>query len=77
MGTPYLGRSRSTRPRAMGVHVGDVKAAGDGVSDQEMADQVASQTSSDLKAEDVFEREQDGATSDTEAAKETADEAQG
>jgi hypothetical protein len=47
--------------------------AGEGVSDQEMADEVAGQTDSNLKAEDVFEREADGATSETEAAKADAD----
>jgi hypothetical protein len=47
--------------------------AGAGVSDKEMADEVAEQTDSNLKAEDVFEREADGTTSDTEAAKADAD----
>ena len=44
-------------------------AAGEGLSDEEMAQQVEEQTSSDLKAEPAFEAESDGATSDTEAAK--------
>ena len=44
--------------------------AGEGLTDEQMAKQVAEQTSSDLKVEDAFEREADGATSDTEAAKE-------
>jgi hypothetical protein len=48
--------------------------AGEGVSDEEMVREVAEQTSSDLKAEDVFEREADGTTTDTEAAKADADE---
>jgi hypothetical protein len=43
--------------------------AGAGVSDEEFADQVESQTSSDLEVEEKFEAEADGATSDTEAAK--------
>ena len=47
----------------------ETKPAGEGVSDEEMSRQVADQTSSDLKAEDVFEREADGADSDVEAAK--------
>lgn len=47
----------------------DTRPAGEGVSDDEMAKQVADQTSSDLKADDVFEREADGAASDVEAAK--------
>jgi len=43
--------------------------AGEGLSDAEMAEQVADQTSNDLKAEPAFEQEKGGATSDTEAAK--------
>lgn len=53
---------------------GDVKPAGEGVSDDEMARQVAEQTSSDMKESDVFKREADGTTTDTEAAKASADE---
>lgn len=48
--------------------------AGEGVSDEEMAKQVSEQTSSDLKHADVFEREAGGASTDTEAAKASADE---
>ena len=48
---------------------GTTRPAGAGVGDDEMADQVGDQTSSDLEAEDVFEREADGAATDTEAAK--------
>jgi len=47
----------------------ETKPAGEGVSDEEMSRQVAGQTSSDLKAEGVFEREADGAAGDVEAAK--------
>lgn len=54
-----------------------VEAAGEGVSDEEFADQVAEQTSSDLKHADVFEREADGVTTDTEAAKASADDIAG
>lgn len=50
--------------------------AGKGLSDEEMVQQVAEQTSSDLKVEDAFARESDGATSQTEAAKQDAHEAQ-
>jgi hypothetical protein len=39
-----------------------------------MMKQVAEQTSSELKHKDVFEREADGTTTDTEAAKADADE---
>jgi hypothetical protein len=48
--------------------------AGEGVSDEEMAKQVAEQTSSDLKVEDLFDAEADHASSETEAAKSDADE---
>ncbi|MCW2495919.1 MAG: hypothetical protein JWQ77_1843, partial [Jatrophihabitans sp.] len=41
---------------------GDTRQAGEGISDEEMVEQVADQTSSDLKHADVFEREADGAT---------------
>lgn len=51
--------------------------AGAGLSDEEMVEQVADQTSSDLKHADVFEREADGTTTDTEAAKASADELKG
>jgi hypothetical protein len=48
---------------------GNTRPAGDGVSDDQLAEQVGEQTSSDLQAEDVFERESDGTATDTEAAK--------
>lgn len=48
---------------------GNTRPAGDGVSDDKLAEQVGEQTSSDLQAEDVFERETDGAATETEAAK--------
>ncbi len=53
---------------------GDVKPAGEGLSDEEMVEQVADQTSSDLKEADVFKREADGTATDTEAAKADGDE---
>ena len=53
---------------------GTTRAAGDGVDDQELESQVAEQTSSDLEFEGAFEREADGAASDTEAAKASGDE---
>jgi hypothetical protein len=43
--------------------------AGKGLTDAELAEEVAEQTSSDLKAEPAFEAERTGATSDREAAK--------
>ena len=58
------------------TEAGQTSAAGEGVGDDELAKQVADQTSSDLEAEGAFEREQDGAATDTEAAKAGADELQ-
>ena len=55
--------------------IGTTTQAGEGVDDEEFASEVSHQTSSDLKVEDAFERESDGATSDVEAAKEDADDA--
>lgn len=48
---------------------GQTRPAGEGLSDEEMAREVAGQTSSDLQVEDVFEREADGVAGDVEAAK--------
>jgi hypothetical protein len=53
------------------------KKAGDGVSDEELVEQVANQTDSEHEQQDYFEREGDGTVSDTEAAKSDADEARG
>ncbi len=52
----------------------NVHPAGEGLSDEEMVEQVAGQTASDLKYSDVFERESEGASGDTEAAKASGDE---
>lgn len=52
---------------------GTTRPAGEGVDDQEMTEQVADSTSSDLEVEGAFERESDGAASDTEAGKADAD----
>jgi hypothetical protein len=51
--------------------------AGEGVSDEEMIEQVAEQTDSQHQQADVFKREADGTTTDTEAAKADADELEG
>ena len=48
---------------------GKTQSAGAGVSDEEMVEQVAGSTSSDLEVEPAFEAEAEGAGSDTEAAK--------
>jgi protease I len=53
---------------------GTTRPAGEGVGDDELSEQVAEQTSSDLEVEEAFERESDGAASDTEAAKASGDE---
>jgi hypothetical protein len=59
------------------THDGEVREAGEGLTDAELADQVAGQTSSDLREADVFKREQSGAVTETEAAKADADELNG
>lgn len=51
--------------------------AGEGLSDEEMVRQVGAQTDSQHQQADVFEREADGTTTDTEAAKADADELAG
>jgi hypothetical protein len=56
---------------------GEVHQAGEGLSDNEMAEQVADQTPSEERYADVFKREADGATTDTEAAKASGDELAG
>ncbi len=56
---------------------GNVHAAGEDLSDDELAQQVADQTPSEERHADVFKREADGATTETEAAKASADELAG
>ena len=53
---------------------GTTQAAGEGLGDEELERQVADQTDSNLEVEETFERESDGAATDTEAAKATGDE---
>jgi hypothetical protein len=53
---------------------GTTSAAGEDVSDEQLAAQVAEQTDSNLEVEQTFERESDGVTTDTEAAKASGDE---
>jgi hypothetical protein len=55
----------------------NVKPAGEGISDEEMVEQVADQTDSQHQQADVFKREADGAATDTEAAKASGDELEG
>ncbi len=52
---------------------GTTRAAGDGVDDQELAEQVADQTDSDLEVKGTFERESDGVATDKEIAKTSGD----
>ncbi len=52
---------------------GTTRPAGEGVGDEQLSEQVADQTSSDLEVEGAFERESDGAATDTEAAKASGD----
>jgi hypothetical protein len=53
---------------------GTTRPAGEGVGDEELTEQVAEQTDSNLEVEGAFEREAGGAASDTEAAKASGDE---
>jgi hypothetical protein len=53
---------------------GTTRPAGEGVDDKELSEQVAEQTDSNLEAEAAFERESDGAATDTEIAKADGDE---
>ena len=53
---------------------GTTKPAGEGLDDDTLSKQVADQTDSNLEVEETFERESDGTTTDTEAAKATGDE---
>ena len=56
---------------------GTTEPAGAGLSDEQFAEQVAQQTSSDLQAEDVFEREAEGVATDAAAADADADDLDG
>ena len=55
---------------------GTTRPAGEGVADEQLSEQVADQTDSNLEVEETFEREADGAATDTEAAKASGDELQ-
>ena len=48
------------------------RPAGEGISDEEMVEQVAGQTANDLAVQEAFEREEDGAHSDKEIAEDPA-----
>ncbi len=68
---PAKATKAATKPKAKGAAVteGKTEPAGEGVSDEEMVAEVEDATSSDLEAEPAFEAEVEGASSDTEAAK--------
>jgi hypothetical protein len=53
---------------------GTTRPAGEGVGDDQLEHQVAEQTDSNLETEAAFQRESDGAASDTEIAKADGDE---
>lgn len=53
---------------------GTTSPAGEGVGDEDLVGQVSEQTSSDLEVEGAFEREADGASTDTEIAEASGDE---
>lgn len=56
------------------TEAGTTRPAGEGLAEDELAQQVGEQTDSNLEVEGAFEREADGVATDTEAAKATADE---
>ncbi len=53
---------------------GTTRPAGEGVDDDTFVELVGKQTDSNLEVKSIFERESDGAATDTEAAKATGDE---
>ncbi len=53
--------------------IGTTKPAGEELSDAAAVSEVADQTASDRKAEDLFKRESDGAVTDKPAAETGAD----
>jgi hypothetical protein len=55
---------------------GTTRPAGEGVDDEQLEEQVAESTDSNLETEEAFERESGGAATDTEIAKADADELQ-
>ena len=65
--------SEQTPAVSPALSAGTTRPAGEGVADEELTEQVAGQTDSNLEVEGAFEREADGAASDTEAAKASGD----
>jgi large subunit ribosomal protein L4 len=65
---PRKRASKKTQEAAV-TDKGETEPAGEGVSDKEMVSEVEGATSSDREAEPAFEAEAEGASSETEAAK--------
>ena len=59
---------------APATDAGTTRPAGEGLGEDQLQEEVAEQTSNDLDVEGAFERESDGAASETEAAKASGDE---
>ncbi len=59
---------------APATDAGTTSAAGEGLDDQELARQVADQTTSDLEVEQVFENEGESTYTDSEVSKASGDE---
>ncbi len=55
------------------TEAGTTRPAGEGVDDAELSEQVSEQTDSNLEVEEAFERESDGAATDTAIAKADGD----
>lgn len=55
------------------TEAGTTRPAGEGMDDQQLSREVAEQTDDNLDVEATFEREADGAATDTEAAKASGD----
>ena len=66
--------SEPSRATAPATDAGTTRPAGEGVDDSTLVDQVGEQTDSNLAVEGLFERERDGAATETEAAQATGDE---
>jgi hypothetical protein len=62
-----------SNPSEPATNKGTTTQAGDGVSDEQFAEEVSSETDPNLDAEDVFKRESEGASTDAPVASESAD----
>jgi large subunit ribosomal protein L4 len=75
--TKKAAAKKSATPQTPATDAGTTTPAGEDISDSEAVTEVAEQTSPDLKAEDVFEREADGASTEAPVAEAAADELEG